>query len=173
MPGKKHANMALITDPAKTQYIGFVDDVNELFEITRGMELGTKIDSIINEISPMIESIQIPEGAKAGVKKKLEDKKKALNDLVAQLNSIKDIADGFVTTEKNSYSTLNRAMKWENADPRNDNDKLNESLYKEYMDTLRIYPKELEKIFTNGAAEGMPVNIRGNLDKYKADIYNI
>ena len=166
MPRKKRANVALITDPTKTQYMGFVDDVNDLFEVAKDMHLDTRIDEILVPLNAMIDSIQIPPRAKADVKKNLQDKKAALTALVSQLEAIKGNVSVFVSQESLSYSHLNRALKWKNDDPLKDPDKIYEGYYKEHLDTLRVYPKDIKKVFTGEGEGGIPVNIRENLDNY-------
>lgn len=166
MPRKKRANVALLTDPTKNQYMGFVDDVNDLFELAKDLHLDTRIDEILVPLNAMIDSIQIPPRAKADVKKNLQDKKAALTALATQLRNMKVNVGLFVDQQSLSYSHLNRALKWKNDDPLKDPDKIYEGFYKEHMESLRFYPKEIKKVFTGEAEGGIPINIRENLDNY-------
>lgn len=184
MPGKKKANKAYITDITKTQYEGFVDEVNDFCTDVRALNLPEKIDAVMDELTAKRDAIEIPElpvlsaeATRAEKKnwKLLKDKnrkateeKASLDKLVKQLTDIKTLADEFKSEQDDNRSSLKFLMDYENSDPKELRHMLAVNEYEYHSKIRNLYGliAEMKKVFCGEANNGHLMNIRINLDSY-------
>ena len=107
---KKKVNQAFIMDQTKTQYEGFVQDFIDLKEATDELNLVNRIDEILDQVKAMRDQIEIPDiqenNQQAEVNGKDATQRKALEQLVAQLENIKQFATN-MQEQGNKNTSLN------------------------------------------------------------------
>ncbi|MCR5054587.1 MAG: hypothetical protein K6A69_07085 [Lachnospiraceae bacterium] len=179
----KKANKAYITDITKTQYDGFVDDVNDFLHDVKELNLvdrlGTaqqRVITIRDEIHiPTLEELrqQSPNKREEELQKKIDAltyKKTILDKLIIQMGQIAEFAGEAAAQIDEKRTSLNHALNFMNYDPRKLDPyvQFNETelLYASHMTALRTQMTNASAIFCGGNANGFPKNLKSNLDAY-------
>ena len=160
---KKSVNKAYITDPTKTRYEGFVEDIADLTELTNNLNLENRIDEVLGQVTALRDGIAVPaeEGSKQSVQRT------ALTQLVDQLEKIKEFAHNLAAQTTEKRSSLNTLINWENPDP--DGGFFFQEMEHSYdfsAGHLMDLVNDSIALFCGGQATGFPKSIKRNLDTY-------
>ena len=166
---KKRVNQAFIINQTKTQYEGFVNDFIDLKEVCDELDLENRIDEILDDVKVMHDRIVIPQaedGQQEDANSKEAVQKKALAQLVGQLESIKAVASE-IRQQGEKRTSLNILINWEIADP---DSKMfleqKEDSYSFSTSALMGFVKNSVALFCGGRTNGFPKSIKRNLDTY-------
>ena len=168
---KKKVNQAFIKDQTKTQYEGFVQDFIDLKEATDELDLVNRIDEILDQVKAMRDQIEIPDiqenNQQAEVNGKDATQRKALEQLVAQLENIKQFATN-MKEQGNKNTSLNSLINWSVSDPDSNPIFINEEEYQysRSISSLKEILNESVALFCGGNQKGFPRNIKRNIDTY-------
>ena len=169
MPRKK-ANQAYITDPTKTQYKSFVDDVANLTDSINALNLGNKIPAIVEQLKQKRDQIgahEIQDNENLQAEgNQLAFQTQMLNQLIDQLEKLKDYAKKVTDLTTGQNNTLDRLINWKVTDPTAQNHKETDQDYADCTKRLTEIVSGSVAFFCGGNETGIPKNISRFLDNY-------
>ena len=171
MAGKRKVNQAIIMDPEKTQYQGFVEDIVELVDVLKELDLENKIDGVLDQVKNMRDQIEVPdiiENNEDVRDNEAAAKKKSLSDLVKQLEEMKTYAHDIIEWTTGDRTAMHALIHWKNdSNPDSDIEKmLKEDNYHHNIVALMEYATNTLAVFCGGKHNGFPQNIKRHLDTF-------